>query len=207
MTDASGAVVWAADYKPFGEATIAQGSSITNNLRFPGQYFDAETGLNYNLNRTYNTTLGRYIEKDPIGLRGGINPYVYTDNNPVNFTDPDGLCPSILDFGWTYSTIGPNKATDYQYQRQTKDGKVGRLTYASGKCDCQNKTLQCNYDVFESWHSRTRSYNRSTRQYGTWSAWDADPQIPGYDNRFVGAVIIEYNCKDQTYRLHGGMTF
>jgi RHS protein len=42
MTDASGAVVWAADYKPFGEATITV-STITNNLRFPGQYYDAES--------------------------------------------------------------------------------------------------------------------------------------------------------------------
>jgi hypothetical protein len=41
LTDSNGTVVWAADYKPFGEATI------TNNLRFPGQYYDAETGLNY----------------------------------------------------------------------------------------------------------------------------------------------------------------
>jgi uncharacterized protein RhaS with RHS repeats len=47
MTDSSGTVVWAADYKPFGEVTITV-STITNNLRFPGQYYDAETGLNYN---------------------------------------------------------------------------------------------------------------------------------------------------------------
>ena len=67
MTDASGAVVWSADYKPFGEATITI-STITNNLRFPGQYFDAETGLNYNYFRDYNPVIGRYIEADPIGL-------------------------------------------------------------------------------------------------------------------------------------------
>ncbi len=71
-TDSSGVVVWSADYKPFGEATVTV-STITNNLRFPGQYYDPETGLNYNLNRDYNPVLGRYIEKDPIGFRGGIN--------------------------------------------------------------------------------------------------------------------------------------
>jgi uncharacterized protein RhaS with RHS repeats len=53
MTDSSGAVVWAADYKPFGEATVTV-STITNNLRGIGQYFDAETGLNYNYFRDYN---------------------------------------------------------------------------------------------------------------------------------------------------------
>ena len=92
MTDASGTVVWAADYKPFGEATITV-STITNNLRFPGQYFDAETGLHYNYFRDYDPAIGRYIEWDPIGLRGGINPYRYTGNNPVNFIDTTGLEP------------------------------------------------------------------------------------------------------------------
>ena len=44
MTDGSGAVVWSADYKPFGEVNITT-NTITNNLRFPGQCHDAETGL------------------------------------------------------------------------------------------------------------------------------------------------------------------
>lgn len=71
MTDSTGAIVWSADYKPFGEATVII-STITNNLRFPGQYFDAETGLNYNFFRDYNPTIGKYIEADPLNL-GTIN--------------------------------------------------------------------------------------------------------------------------------------
>jgi RHS repeat-associated protein len=91
MTDASGTVVWAADYKPFGEATVTI-STITNNLRFTGQYFDQETGLHYNYYRDYNPVIGRYIEGDPIGIEKGKNHlYVYTSNNPVNATDPTGL--------------------------------------------------------------------------------------------------------------------
>jgi RHS repeat-associated protein len=90
MTDSSGAVVWSADYKPFGEATITV-STITNNLRFPGQYYDQETGLHYNYFRDYNPSTGRYIEKDPIGLRGGINLYRYALNSPLKWTDIWGL--------------------------------------------------------------------------------------------------------------------
>jgi RHS repeat-associated protein len=91
MTDSSGTVVWSADYKPFGEATVTV-STITNNLRFPGQYFDAETGLNYNLNRDYNPPLGRYTQADPIGLSGGdVNVYRYVMNNPVANVDENGL--------------------------------------------------------------------------------------------------------------------
>ena len=90
MTDASGVVVWAADYKPFGEATITV-NTITNNLRFPGMYSDQETGLYYNYFRDYDPVLGRYPQADPIGLVGGINPYRYVINNPINFIDPKGL--------------------------------------------------------------------------------------------------------------------
>lgn len=93
MTDSTGTVVWAADYKPFGEAT-ATVSSITNNLRFPGQYYDAETGLNYNYFRDYNPVIGRYIESDPIGILDGANHlYAYVGNNPVNWIDLLGLEP------------------------------------------------------------------------------------------------------------------
>jgi RHS repeat-associated protein len=91
MTDASGTVVWTADYKPFGEATITV-STITNNLRFPGQYYDAETGLNYNYARDYNPVIGRYVEADPIGINYGQNHlYVYVNNTPLMKKDPSGL--------------------------------------------------------------------------------------------------------------------
>jgi RHS repeat-associated protein len=101
MTDASGTAVWAADYKPFGEATITV-STITNNLRFPGQYYDQETGLHYNYFRDYNPAIDRYIEGDPIGLRGGINLYLYAGANSIRFTDPRGLL-----LGGPGAVIGP----------------------------------------------------------------------------------------------------
>ena len=66
MTDASGTVVWRARYTPFGQAILVT-QTITNNIRQPGQYYDAETGLAYNLNRDYDASLGRYAEADPIG--------------------------------------------------------------------------------------------------------------------------------------------
>jgi RHS repeat-associated protein len=75
MTDATNTVVWEADYKPFGEAEVNPNSSVVNNFRFPGQYFDAETGLHYNYHRYYDPKTGRYLTPDPIGLEGGINLY------------------------------------------------------------------------------------------------------------------------------------
>ena len=102
MTDASalggGTVVWSATYTAFGEATINPSSTITNNLRFAGQYFDQETGTHYNLFRVYDPKTGTYISKDPIGFEAGdTNLYRYVFNSPVNYTDPLGLAgPAAL---------------------------------------------------------------------------------------------------------------
>src|SRR5271169_3990989 len=95
MTDTNQAVVWFAYYKPFGAATVTV-STITSNLRFPGQYYDAETGLNYNYYRDYNPVIGRYEEADPIGILKGENHlYAYAGNDPVQYVDPLGLGKQI----------------------------------------------------------------------------------------------------------------
>jgi RHS repeat-associated protein len=89
ITTSSGLVVWSATYDSFGNAEIGI-EGITNNLRFPGQYYDSETGLHYNLNRYYDSATGRYLRTDP--LRNGINLYAYVLNNPSALIDPRGLC-------------------------------------------------------------------------------------------------------------------
>ena len=57
---------------PFGRASVTT-QAVVNNLRFPGQYFDAETGLHYNYFRDYDPAVGRYVQSDPIRLEGGLN--------------------------------------------------------------------------------------------------------------------------------------
>ncbi|MDO9163299.1 MAG: RHS repeat-associated core domain-containing protein [Methylococcaceae bacterium] len=67
------------------------GNQFEYNLRFPGQYYDQETGLHYNYFRDYDPSTGRYIQSDPIGLSGGLNTYGYVGGDPVNVVDPLGL--------------------------------------------------------------------------------------------------------------------
>ncbi|HDZ39141.1 MAG TPA: RHS repeat protein, partial [Marinobacter sp.] len=90
LTDSTGNIAWKATHSPFGKAIITS-QGPTFNLRFPGQYYDAETGLHYNWHRYYDPETGRYITSDPIGLQGGINTYSYALSNPKNLYDPYGL--------------------------------------------------------------------------------------------------------------------
>ena len=88
-TNSGAAQVWAWDSDAFGIGTPT--GSVTVNLRFPGQYFDAESELHYNWNRYYNPETGRYIASDPIGLKGGLNTYLYANASPMMFIDFSGL--------------------------------------------------------------------------------------------------------------------
>jgi len=110
VTDTAGVVVWQGEYQPFGGIDLTVGD-VANNIRFPGQYFDGESGLHYNWNRFYDPASGRYISADPIGLAGGINLYAYVEGNPITWLDSSGLLRSDIDYVSSY--IGANYPNYY----------------------------------------------------------------------------------------------
>ncbi|KAG8154560.1 RHS repeat-associated core domain-containing protein [Burkholderia catarinensis] len=91
IEDSEGGVAWRAEHiDPYGKIVTETGNSIDYDLRFPGHYHDAETGLHYNRFRSYNPVLGRYLQSDPAGQSGGINLYAYA-TNPLVSVDVLGL--------------------------------------------------------------------------------------------------------------------
>lgn len=140
ISDAQGDSVWQADYSPFGQASVSASSTITFNLRFPGQYFDAETGLHYNYYRIYDPATGRYIQSDPIGLEGGLNTYAYVTGNPIMLYDPYGLWAwagprDIYNF-WN-ETVGAGRDFIQNYQDMKNANTIGADKYFHCKANCE----------------------------------------------------------------------
>jgi len=123
-TNQAGTVVWRWDGGAFGETAPNQdpdgdGNLTTVNLRYPGQYYDSETGLFYGGARYWDPRIGRSITVEPMGVIPGVgdsprvpreitkyfqsiplnerlqdnlnHPYAYAYNNPLTYIDPDGL--------------------------------------------------------------------------------------------------------------------
>ncbi|WP_158755822.1 RHS repeat-associated core domain-containing protein, partial [Dyella sp. S184] len=95
VSNSAGTVIWQWAYQgnPFGEQQPTSSTGYVLNLRYPGQYYDVETGLLYNGARYYESATGRFLQADPAGFRGGIGLYVYGLNNPLMYIDPTGLMP------------------------------------------------------------------------------------------------------------------
>ncbi|PAT37816.1 RHS repeat domain-containing protein [Vandammella animalimorsus] len=100
-TDKSGNKTWRGYSQAFGHTGLEAGNSTQINLRFPGQYWDKETGLHQNFFRDYSPARGRYIQSDPLGIFWGLNTYEYANSDPLGYIDPTGEVP-IAPIVWSY---------------------------------------------------------------------------------------------------------
>jgi RHS repeat-associated protein len=114
VVDRNNALRWRWMAEPFGTTATEENpaglGAFVLPLRFPGQYFDQESGLHYNWHRDYDATTGRYVQSDPIGLGGGINTYAYVGSNPLSAVDPKGLqgcIPVMTPYGPMCTPVAP----------------------------------------------------------------------------------------------------
>jgi RHS repeat-associated protein len=130
------AVVWSWHSDPFGTTAANENPSgngtFVFNLRFPGQYADSEAGLNYNYLRDgYDSAVGRYTQSDPIGLQGGLNTYVYVENDPKNSVDPSGLARCTYSVSKHTLVCVSNDAA--------RSAQIGPSGIFSGRSFCENQ--------------------------------------------------------------------
>ncbi|WOI53025.1 RHS repeat-associated core domain-containing protein [Parvularcula sp. LCG005] len=113
---ASGAVVQAEVQTPFGESYSSTNNS-SSDVGFTGHVRDADTGLTYMQARYYDPVIGRFLSNDPVAFTpdkpGHFNRYAYTLNDPVNATDPTGMCIE-LNCPWGYTTAHMTAQNTYR---------------------------------------------------------------------------------------------
>ncbi len=189
MTDQNQTVVWQASYTPFGQATLLA-ESISNELRFPGQYHDRETGLLYNYFRYYDPGAGRYITSDPIGLNGGLNTYEYVGGNPVVSDDSYGLicgtgaCAAIAGViaRVTASTIAKRTAT-----KIAGNALIGGVAGGTGAFIASGGNPEALVDG--ALLGASTAFNPIPGLLGSFTS--------GYAGNIIGqAVVLDRNCQD-----------
>lgn len=145
IVDASGRVRWRWLGEPFGaspaeEQPTAGLAALQQNLRFPGQQYEAFGGRHYNHFRDYDPSTGRYVQSDPIGLAGGINTFAYAGNNPLSYVDPLGLLQWRVLGEWRdYNNSTPQSAIPGSPGFTTPEKVRGITTVEwaiSPKCTC-----------------------------------------------------------------------
>jgi RHS repeat-associated protein len=151
MTDANGKIVWNVRYRAYGNVVEKEVERVENNLRFQGQYFDAETGLHYNRFRYYDPQVGQFVQQDPIRLLGEENFYQYTIN-PITWIDPLGLAQGKGERNYAGSSQGTSNPFKHMTPHPTDPTKVLVKDSQTGKTITKAKP-----DGFdEYWASKTK---------------------------------------------------
>lgn len=147
MTNDDGEIVWSMRQSPFGEIPNVNDDPdeddihLTLNLRFPGQYYDEESGLNYNWHRYYDPQSGRYLQHDLVKLTMSNNlinydfipfpnTYSYTYNNPLLYYDPLGLWRNP----WSVFDQATKEAEDFRKRGRNSTGATDAYRHCYASC-------------------------------------------------------------------------
>jgi RHS repeat-associated protein len=174
ITDQNKALVWSWSSDPFGNGEPNDNPSglglFTYNLRAPGQYADAETGHNYNYFRDYDPTTGRYIESDPIGLKGGVNNYSYVLGNSLRYIDPLGLV--------TINLL-PVSDPQHEYVKNivTPDDEISVAMHGSPNYVFDPNRLPMSLDVLMDMIRKTDKWKHGVRKIRLYSCMTGFPSL------------------------------
>ncbi len=178
LTDGSGSLTSSASYDSFGNKT----GNLATGYQFTGREYDNFSGQYFYRARFYDANLGRFASEDPIGFLGGTNLYVYAANQPLNFRDPFGWFPSILDrfFGSAHQNI-----TERALAGLATPSQIHSIARSNVQFDKQTQD-----SIYAPYHAM--------RRYGQTSVEDARAEA----NEFVRNKI----CIARTYASRGWNT-
>lgn len=171
-------VVWRAESSGFGPEKLSIANQIELNLRGSNQYFDAESGLHYNIRRYFDPETGRYLSTDPKGQAGGLNLYAFAHNNPLSYVDGSGL---------DANPVAPQDPSGWSFEQ--------RLKYVFNQA-----ALQLPGDVGNALKDLVAPQNLATTAviFGAWAAaqatpagWIADLAFTGLGLYYFGHAIID----------------
>jgi len=178
-------------YDPFGNILSKSGPlADANTYRFSSQEYHQNSGLLLFLRRAYDPNLQRWLNRDPIGERGGINLYDYVANNPISFVDPFGetLYPSdfvgpLLPTDWRQTIFKGFENARYQQHDQAihdwvNDFNANKDAYAGSTASQAAGIPGATFDQVKSWLIQESGGNDA----GSRAAWNTDPaqvNVPG----------------------------
>ncbi|SHO54704.1 RHS repeat-associated core domain-containing protein [Vibrio quintilis] len=159
LLDKRGNIVWQALTSPYGMLEKLKENKVSNPIRLPGQYADEESGLHYNRFRYYHPQDGCYLNRDPIGLLGGLNLYDYP-RDPVNWGDPLGLA-KLFELG-TYGSLngGSNVGDGLQAHEMIRHEFLKQQGLAGESRLSGNPSIALDLD------HHTRGIGKDTRKIG-----------------------------------------
>jgi RHS repeat-associated protein len=170
----------APDENPNGVNGSGSSAVFRYNLRFPGQYFDEETGTHFNWNRDYDPSIGRYVQSDPIGLQGGINTFLYALGSPLKFFDFDGLVPD--GHHWVIGPIRNNPDLSKEAREVFRNAKTGYFGEMHG------------------WSKEHAAYNRGVQELWNKNSYDAKCMTKAEAQGFVRQVMSSGDPRIAEYR-------
>ena len=189
LTNSSGAILEQNSYDSFGNPS---NSGFSNRYQFTGREYDSLTGLTYYRERWYDSSIGRFISEDPIGLRGGdVNLFGYVWNSPNRFRDPTGLFPFKLPAG--PGPNGSNLPQGWQPMPEHYDPtNPGLERWVSPNGDeglefHPGKTGETGWEAEDHWHKLKPRPGRDRR-------WDTDKDVGEKGHLPPGAEVDRKEC-------------
>ena len=162
LTGGDGEVLAAYAYSPFGRPLMG-GDPGGNPFTFCGAYGVTEeaAGLYAMGRRFYAATWGRFLQKDPLGIAGGINPYAYAANNPISYLDAEGTVPIAIWGAFKVASLAVGAVTTTYYACKT--------AYCSYKAASVAKQEWSAVDKMQKVYS---DYIDICNSHGQWGGWD-----------------------------------